>query len=406
MYLLRPALPLCLALTLALPAIASAEAPFRPPLPKPEKAAPPFRFPAAKHGKGELKYINDVPVLIVSGTPEEIGTAVGVLALKPAARILTYPRDLLKVLTIERTWGLFINMGRGMFKQFPSDYQKELEAIVRSANVERDGVIAGNTFFDIKKFLACSAVLVEAGRSSTGGPLLARNLDYPSLGYIHQYSLVTVYRPTGKRAFATVGFPGLVGALSGINDAGLSLGVLEVFDVKAPEPHFNARGVPYGLCLRKVLEECATIAEAKKKLESMKRTTTINVVVADRTGVAVFEVTPARVLQRNPERGTCVSTNHFCNAALRPARPVNIDRSFERFAKLDEVRKWRSKATPDALRKQLDAANLGTLTLQTMVFEPATLRLHVSIGKVPASSHPLRTLDLAPLLKTGKARKE
>jgi hypothetical protein len=236
---------------------------------------PVFHFPPGKHGgKAELKYINDVPVLIVSGTPEEMGAGVGALALKPGRRVVAYPRDLLKALAIDRTWAFFVGTGRGMFKLFPERYRQELEAMVKSAGVDRDGVIAGNTFFDIKKFLACSAVLVEGRLSTTGGPLLGRNLDYPSLGYVHQYSLVTVYRPAGKRAFATVGFPGLLGALSGMNDAGLSLAVLEVLDVKAPEPNFNARGTPYGLCLRTVLEECATIAEAKKKLEGMRRTTT------------------------------------------------------------------------------------------------------------------------------------
>src|SRR4051812_44629350 len=126
MHPLRTATALCLALTLAAPTAALADTPSRFPA-TPAPKGPPFRFPTAKHGtKGELKYINDVPVLIVSGTPEEIGTTIGVLAMKPAARILTYPRDLLKVLSLEGTWNFFINTGRGMFKQFPSDYQKEL----------------------------------------------------------------------------------------------------------------------------------------------------------------------------------------------------------------------------------------------------------------------------------------
>jgi predicted choloylglycine hydrolase len=369
-------------------------------------AAAPFRFPAGRHGKAELKYVNGIPVLIVSGTPREIGSAVGALALKPARRVVSYPRGLLKALDLDRTWALFLNTGKAMFKQFPEPYQEELEAMVRAARVERDGVIAGNTFFDLKKFLACSAVLVSGDRSATGGPLLARNLDYPSLGYIHQYSLVTVYRPRGKHAFATVGFPGLVGALSGINDAGLALGVLEVFDVKSGEPHFDVRGIPYGLCLRTLLAECRTIAEAQKKLEGMKRTTTINVIIADRKGVAVLEVTPGRVVRRDPEKGVCPCTNHFCTATLKPDKPVNVDNSFERFATLAEVRTWKGKADREQLRKQLDACNLGNLTLQTMVFEPATLRLHLSIGKTPASRGPLRTLDLTPLFKAGKPRKD
>jgi hypothetical protein len=363
-------------------------------------AEAPFAYPDGKHpGGAELRHINGLPVLIVAGTPEEIGTGVGALALKPAARVLEYPHDLLRALKIDGSWAFFVGSGKGMFKRFPSESRQEVEAITKAAGVEEDAVITGNTFFDLKKVIACSAVLVEKERSATGGPLLARNLDYPSLGYIHRYSLVSVYRPRGKHAFAAIGFPGLVGCLSGMNDAGLSLGVLEVFDVKAGEQHFDAGGTPYGICLRRVLEEATTIAEAKKVLEELRRTTTINVAIADRSGVGVLEVSPKKVLLREAERGTLTCTNHYCSPALKPAKPLDVDHTFERFAKLEEVRSWSEKATPDRLRKQLDEVHLGNFTLQTMVFEPATLKLHLSIGKTPASSYALRTLDLGPLLR-------
>ncbi len=46
-------------------------------------AGEPFRYPAAKHGKGELRYLNGLPVLTVEGSPEELGDQIGFLALKP-----------------------------------------------------------------------------------------------------------------------------------------------------------------------------------------------------------------------------------------------------------------------------------------------------------------------------------
>jgi hypothetical protein len=49
--------------------------------------------------------------------------------------------------------------------------------------------------------------------------------------------------------------------------------------------------------------------------------------------------------------------------------------------------------------KHLHAANQGPATMQTMVFEPETLRLHLAFGKGPSSALPLKTVDLAPLLK-------
>ena len=45
--------------------------------------AEPFRYPEARFGKGELRYVNGLPVLTVAGTPEEMGEQVGKLAALP-----------------------------------------------------------------------------------------------------------------------------------------------------------------------------------------------------------------------------------------------------------------------------------------------------------------------------------
>ena len=358
-----------------------------------------FRYPVGKKGGAELRFIDTVPVLTVRGTPAQMGAAVGALALKPGSRLLDYPRDLLKLRRVDLLWNTFVGSGRTMYKQFPEAYKEEVEAMLWAAHADRDLVIAGNTFFDLKKVFACSAVAVGKERSGTGGPLLGRNLDYPSLGYVQHYSLVTVYRPDGKKAFASVGFPGVVGVLSGMNQDGLSLGVLEVFETRRGESTFDVKGTPYALCLRRVLEEAATIDEAVEVLGKLRRTTTINVAIADRSGVAVLEVSPKRVVNRLPEAHVCVTTNHFRSPELKAERLTNANRTLERFARLGELRKDKEQVRPEDLRKRLDAVNLGTLTLQTMVFEPATLRLHLSIGHVPASGRPLKRVDLAELLR-------
>lgn len=363
-------------------------------------ASEPFRYPVGKMANGDqLQYLNGIPILTVSGTPEEMGESVGTLALGPGKRTMSYPRDLFKFHRIDALWNLFVFTGTGMVGHFPANYRAEMEAMIRTSQADRNDVYVGNTFFDLKKVFACSAVLLDADRSSTGGPLLGRNLDYPSLGYINEYSLVTVYRPRGKKAFATIGFPGLVGCISGMNEDGLCLAIHEVFDVKEGEKTFDPSGTPYALCHRQLLEECSTIAEAKKLLETLPRTTTLNLSVADRNGVAVFEVTPSHVVQRNGKKGICACTNHYLTAALKPVEPLNPNDSYERFEALEMLRECKGRITPEEVRKQLDQVNLGELTLQTMIFEPATLKVHLALGPVPASQNPLRIVDLAPLLK-------
>jgi isopenicillin-N N-acyltransferase-like protein len=365
----------------------------------PATGADPFTYPAGTFGKGELKHINGLPVLIVAGGPEEIGEAVGALALHPAEKLTSYADDLLDHYHVSFLRPSFVSAGRKMVARFPEDYRREFETMVRAAQVDRARAVLGNTLFDLKKILACSALLVEPGRSVTNTPLLGRNLDYPSLGYAHEFGLVTVYRPTGKHAFAAVGFPGLIGCLSGMNDAGLAVAVLEVFHIHTGHVRFNHAGMPYALCYRRLLEQCTTVAEAKALLESLPRTTITNLVVADRQSVAVFEVTPRQVVLRAPGNGTQVCTNHFCTDELRTLWHHNSYRTYDRYRALQGVAEAHDKLGLDDLHQALDAAHQDGETMQTMVFEPATLRLHLSIGTCPSTAAEMKLLELGPLLE-------
>ena len=356
-------------------------------------AAEPFRFPEAKHGKGVLKYVNGLPVLAVRGTPDEMGEQVAVLAVKPAKRILGYPKDLLERFRLESIWPVFVRAGGGMLPQFPPDHLKELEAMAK-AGVGREPLVAGNTMFDIKRQFACSGLIVAANRSATGNLLFGRNLDYPSLGWVQEYSLVTIYQPDGKHAFVSIGFPGLVGCLSGMNDAGLALAVHETSMVKDGTPRFNPSGTPYALCYRRILEECTTVAEAEKLLRSLKRTTITNLAICDRQGGVVFEVTPKDVVVRQPVDGICSCTNHFCTPELKVPRQLNIFRTLTRFDTLEQSRKLPMLGVPD-IQKKLEAVSVHDHTLQTMIFEPARLKLHLAIGKCPSASEELKLLQLA-----------
>jgi predicted choloylglycine hydrolase len=360
-------------------------------------AETPFRYPEGKHGKGELKYEKGIPILRVEGSPEEMGEQIAVLAVKPAKRILDYPKDLLKRLDIEALLPILEIGGEAMLTHFPPDQRQELEAIIK-AGIDRSPVVLGNTMFDLKKLFACSATIVTGQRSQNGDILVGRNLDFPNLGYVHEFSLVTVYHSPGKHAFASVGFPGLVGCLSGMNDAGLCLGVLEICHVKNGEKRFDAGGMPFALCYRRILEECKTVEEAEKLLRSMKRTTLTSLAIADPKRAVVFEITPQSVVVRPPEDGICSCTNHFCTKELKPAIQPNIFWTLDRFDILEQIRKLPKISVSD-IHERLHAVSVRNHTLQTMIFEPAKLRMHLAIGSCPASAKELTTLDLAPLFR-------
>ncbi|HLN31101.1 MAG TPA: C45 family peptidase [Gemmataceae bacterium] len=379
-------------------------------------AGEPFRFPEGKYGKGELKYRNGIPVLIVEGTPQEIGEQVGTLAVKPSHRVTTYPKEILAALTTpvvaKVLWPIVVREGHGLLANFPADYRVELEAIIKSSGQDRELLEVGNTMFDLKGLLGglfgCSALVVQADRSATGQPIFGRNMDYCSLGYLQQYTLVTVYRPQGKHAYTAIGYAGLVGCISGINDAGLALTILETTGAPASEgPTFDPQAMPYALCYRRLLEECTSVKEAESMLRSMKRSTTTNLTLCDKSDSAVFEITPSRLVVRRPEKSISICTNHFCSVELKLPKPRNLFTTLDRFDKLERVCSVTEKLGVEDVHHFLDEVNQGELTLQTMVFEPASLKLHLAVaaGKSPSSAQPLKHLDLSPLFKNERARR-
>ena len=288
--------------------------------------AKPFGYPAGKAGKGELKYIGDkVPVLILEVTPEEMGEQIGKLAAKPAAQhpkpmLYDFPRDYFRhELTAEirrqfpkmpawmvkpavaakepGMWANFQKIAGDLKPNFPKDQLAELEALIKAGGFkDRTHLIASNGMFDLGHIsperleAGCSSVIVPPNHSATNGLLFGRNLDYFHFGYLHQYSLLMVYRPSGKtpdgrpkRRFMSAGFPGLVGSFTGMNDAGLTIASHDVLEPNTTTK-FNPKGVPFAMAYRRILEECETVGDALKLLDDIERASITSLVIADPKG--------------------------------------------------------------------------------------------------------------------------
>lgn len=354
------------------------------------RADEPFRYREGQSENGRLEYVNGLPVLTLQGTPEEMGRQAAVLTASTTKALIAYPKDLLALFGKQGHWARLEQVGQTMAPQFPPPHLRELEAFARAARVERNLLLAVNILVDAYRgAFGCSSLIVQPERSATKAPLFGRNLDFYSLGRLQDYSLVTVYRSPGKHAFASVGFPGMLGCLSGMNDAGLSLAVHEVFLTRDGAPMFNPQGMPYLFAFRRILEECTTVAEAEKLLKSVPRTTLFNLAVCDRQRGAVLETTPKSVVLRESNDGICVCLNHFCTKELRT---VALSK---RFNLLTQAASMPVIELADVGRK-LHEVSQGRMTLQTMIFEPVPLRLHLAIGRAPTTNLPLKQLDLAP----------
>ena len=338
-------------------------------------AAPPQPvYREASREGGQLKYVNGIPLLIVQGTPEQIGAQEIALVLEATRPLMAMPRKLLKEEGVEMLWPAVVALARSAMDRAPPRYRQELEAGDRGSKLsqaEQETLLVINSLAELRRF-ACSALIVEPARSASGEMLFGRNFDYASYGVLDRYGLVTVCRPKGLHAFAAVGFPGLLGVTSGMNDAGLAIACLDSGPAKDRSSGFLSQGPPLMLTFRRVLEECATVAEAQKLLQSVKHNTWMNLAACDRQRAVVFEITTRQVAVREAEAHLLAATNHFRTPAL------SVTKKCRRYEKLSKY--WQRSgplAWQDVAQAMRDVADREE-TIQTMIFEPATLRPRIA----------------------------
>jgi isopenicillin-N N-acyltransferase like protein len=345
-------------------------------------------YTAATYQSAELCFVDGIPVITVSGTPEEIGAQLGTLAKEPLRRAMEKKDEFVRTLGLSQPLPLLLKTAVLVRPTFPERYRHELEALSKAADVDLDLLTFGNIAYDLSRIPACSTLAVEPERSTTGGPLFGRNLDFQSFGILDKFGVLVIYKPEKQHAFASIAFPGAIGVFTGMNDAGLCVAQLEVGAAADGVPHLNLAGTPSAMCFRRILEECTTVDEAEKVMRDCKRMIICNLAVCDRQHAAVLEITPTSVIRRVAEHGICPCTNHFRTKQLAVGELL-----CPRYAKLAESEQI-EKLDVATVARLLDAVNQGENTIQSMVFEPATLRLHLSLGPAPASSQPLRSIEL------------
>lgn len=331
-----------------------------------------------------------VPILYLSGTPEEMGAQHGHL-LRGEVRALTrYLRGFLRERELTRAEG----EARALFEAAtPPEYLREATALAEAAGMPVDEVLFAQWFTDMYRVFACTCV----GAPSPEGPLLARNLDFPGQGFLGRYSLVVVAHPQGKRPFVSISWPGLIGVLSGMNDAGVALAVMVVH--RAPPQ----AGVPFQLAFRDALERGESADAVEARLRALPLTVANNLMVVDRAGAArVLELQPGhRVAARLPDAaGRVISTNHFQGQA-EPWRPSFTHLSSRRrYKKADQVA--HAERGPLSLARARDALRetaSRTITQQSMVFLPARGAVELALrDRPPATDGDWVRLDVSALL--------
>jgi hypothetical protein len=326
--------------------------------------------------------VSGVPVLHLRGTPAEMGRGAGALLGERVRGLLRYEVEEY----LPRRHLRYINrLTRRDRAHVPARHLEELEALADSSGMDRLELLRAHLLIELSQ-MACSALAVRGGMTSDGKLLFGRNVDFHATANSTRSSLLVAYHQKGRKSFVAAGWPGLCGVISGMNQDGLCVANLLVIGRSLPR-----RGPPYPFLLRRALEECSSVDGAAELFRRSRRTVPQNVFLADARGAAVLECTPRRVrVRRLQGDGPLLASNSFAaKAQLRCPR----------YMRMSALIGGRRRLNLSGVERVLDAVSIRKINIQSMVFVPADRKLHISMGRTPASAGTFNEVDVGKLLR-------
>lgn len=205
---------------------------------------------------GELRWVNGQRVVLLQGTPEEIGTAHGQLLQEESVRCLDSVLNVFGTLQTVRSGRWFRHdlhdAAARLLPHIPERHRRETRALAATLNLDPQFVEELNVFPEL---FHCSGFAVF-GSATAGGKLYhGRVLDYMTMIGLQDCATTFIIAGEGQIPFANVGYAAFIGSVSGMNAQTISLGEMGGRGEGAWD------GVPMATLMRRALEECSTLDE-------------------------------------------------------------------------------------------------------------------------------------------------
>ncbi len=231
----------------------------------------------ARSGGGLLCTSQGKQILIIAGTPRQMGKAHGTLMKKQARGLVEKTLYVVGAAETIQSGRWFMDrmaeIERRAGPHVPQRFVVECDALSQAAGISiRDGRYA-NLF---PERFHCTGVAVR-GKASAGGRVMhARVLDYMRDINLQAGAAVIVFMPQGYNKWMTLSYAGFIGTVTAMNEHGLAVGEMGGRGLG------DWDGMPMSLLLRDVMERAKTVGEAMKIIEETPRTCEYYYVLSDK----------------------------------------------------------------------------------------------------------------------------
>ncbi len=220
----------------------------------------------------------EFPILVFAGSPEEIGRQHGTLGKKEIQKTC----DCLKLvagghLFTKNEWfyDIIAEIQRRTAAETPSRFVQELDALSIAAGIT---IPKGREIGFFPELFHCSGIAARGAATVNGEVVHARVLDYMRDIGLQNSAQVHVFIPDGFNAWISIGFAGFNGTVTAMNAKGLAIGEI------GGRGEGNWDGLPMSYLLRRIMEECDTVEEARKMIEETPLTCEYYYVISDKSG--------------------------------------------------------------------------------------------------------------------------
>ena len=345
---------------------------------------------------GELRWIGEQRVVLLQGTPEQVGRAHGQLLGREATACIDSVLYAFGTVQTIRTGRWFRhdlqNAYRRLAPHIPERHKRETRALASALKIDNQLAQALNVFPEL---FHCSGFAVFGQATRDGKLYHGRVLDYMTTIGLQDAATTFIVKVDDRIPFANVGYAAFIGSVSGMNARGISLGEM------GGRGEGLWDGAPMATLMRRALEESHTLEDVMRLWEASPRTCEYYYVFADgKTNRAVgVAATPESIEwiqpgQSHPRLGAGIPDAIVLSAGSRLA--TLRERIQSRHGQIDaEVGQW-LMSRPVAMKSNL----------HNVLFVPADGVFYVANAShsQPAADRPYVKLNLLDLLRSMTSR--
>ena len=242
--------------------------------------------------------------------------------------------------------------------------------------------------------VGCSSFATWGAGSADSSLIIGRNFDFYMGDKFAHNKLVSFYQPEQGYKFASVGWPGMIGVLSGMSETGLTV---TINAAKSTMP--TASATPISILTREILQYASTIDEAYAIALKRKTFVSESILIgsARDSKAAIIEKSPEKTALFTGSGNRIICTNHYQSDAFkddeRNMENIATSNSPYRFARLQELLEKNNPINPlkaaSILRNQkgLNNADLGMgnemainqlIAHHSVIFQPEKRLMYVS----------------------------